>query len=426
MRQTVVLLIVFAAAFGAAFLLFRGGGSAPGPDFSGRKLPEDRALPNDKGGGITPRGGGNSGTAPVGTDRKPAGEGFPEEARKDLGVVSGVFSYPDGFKLSSINARLTPSSGALWKSDFEGFVFIDVQPGVYHIDLDVAGVVPTTVPYLQVVAGEIARLKVVLEPGVPIEGIVVEGMTQSPIEGATVFLGNQQLKTSATGRFKASTLLSPTVLEHITVTHPDFDRLTTRPGLVQDTRDVRLSMARGDGHVIGRFVLGEGSAAKPPSVAIVRLVRVVEALTELRRELVVRDVADFEIKGVVPDRYRMSVEFPGSGLPIRYVDIDLTTEPIQAVDIPLARGARLVGGIFRNGAAFGPAELELIDAKGLPYGEKTTAADGKFVFEGVLPGRYAVRFKSRIPLLQTDPFDVADDLARTLELDFDLGRVALK
>lgn len=426
MRQTVVLLIVFAAAFGAAFLLFRGGGVAgPGPDFSGRKMPEDRALSNETGSGVVTRGG-DGGAGAVAAGRRAGGDGFPAEARKDLGVVSGVFHYPDGFKISAVSARLSPASGALWKSDFEGFVFIDVAPGVYHVELDVAGSVPTGVPYVQVVAGEIARLSVALEPGVPIEGIVVEGVTQSPIDGATVFLGNQQLKTTANGRFKAPTLLSPTVLEHITVTHPDFDRLTTRPGLVQDTRNVRLAMARGEGHIVGRFLLGDGSAAKPPSVAIVRLIRVVEALTELRRELVVRDAADFEIKGVVPDRYRVAVEFPGSGLPMRYVDIDLTIEPIQAVDIPLARGAKLVGGVFRNGAKFGPAELELIDSKGLPYAEKTTAADGKFVFEGVLPGRYAVRFKSRIPLLQTDQFDVADDLARTLELDFDLGRVALK
>jgi hypothetical protein len=108
---------------------------------------------------------------------------------------------------------------------------------------------------------------------------------------------------------------------------------------------------------------------------------------------------------------------------VRYVDVDLRTEPIQAVEIPMAGGVKLAGGVFRNGASFGPVELQLVDAAGRLYGKLTTKADGKFAFEGVMPGRYSVRFLSRIPLLQSDAFDVGA-AARTLELDYDLGRVA--
>lgn len=426
MRQTATVLLVFAAAFGAAFWLFNRGSDPAAAPGGGRRIGEPPRAPSngEPGSGVVGRGGATGPGAATGGAAAVDAD-FPADARRDLGVVRGRFSYPEGTKLASPSVRTVPAGGAQVKCDFEGFEFVDVPPGSYRVDVDAFGVVPRAFQHVAVEAGRVTRLDVALEPGVEVAGKVVEGFSQQPIAGVAVTIGGVRMVTDLSGNFRAPVLMSPQALQRMTAEHPEYDRLETRPANIGDTTAIVLALSKGAGHVIGRFALGSATD-KPPAVALVRLYRVVEANKELRREIVVRDSVDFEMKGVQQEDFQLEVDFPGTARPRLFADVRLREEPVQLVELPLSAGGRLSGRVVAHGRAYGPAVLELIDAKSRVYAETTTGPDGVFAWEPLPPGDYAVRFKNRFPPMQSAFFTLpTDGKPLAVELDHDLGRVAL-
>jgi hypothetical protein len=425
MRQALLVVVVFAAAFGVAWLLFSGVGV-------GRRSPEPertppgpaRAEPNVVGGSPVARSeGGRTPTTESGAADSGAGGGadFPPGARKDLGVILAVYRHDPAVAPGEVAIKLTPEKGRLYSQDAQGFLFIDLDPGVYYVSVASPSVVAKAATAV-VRAGEVAQVDLDLESGETIEGIVLDGLTAEPVTGATVELGGLQMQTDMWGRFKTPAPLPHRALEKVTAWAPDYDRSEARLLSVQNVKDVRLALNRGVGEVIGEFVLGPG-VQKPPEHAIARLYRTYEQNRQLRRELVVRNSIDFKMSRVVPDKYQLEIEFPGTKMPRRFFDVNLVEALGEAVQIPVGKGGRIDGTVYSHGRRFGPTALSLVDDQGRVYGDASVGKDGAFSFDYLKPGRYALRFLGRQPFLQTEAFTLPDEKPLAVDVDFDLGRV---
>jgi hypothetical protein len=326
---------------------------------------------------------------------------------------------------------LVPESLSVWVRPAEAeprvtgggtFRIGDLPPGAYHVGVAAKGYVPRPPTEVVVQAGRKVAVEIPLARGLELRGIVVEDVDQRPIQGARIdFNGIVQAQSDAYGAFSTG-LVPPKALEVVTLTHDDYDRHRVVHPVILEPQNIVLAMGRGKGTVTGRIIPPSDGAL--PARIQVRNWRVPMAgHEELRRELTLENASSFEIRGVFSGPHVLEVAFPGSTIVSRRIEYDLGSDPTRHVDVDLTGGGAVEGVYTAPSNLVAGRQVHLVDTGNHEVGETRTDEKGRFRFDRVPAGEFAIRMGSRIPPLHTQPFQVEDGRVAQIVVDGQTGRL---
>jgi hypothetical protein len=302
------------------------------------------------------------------------------------------------------------------------FTLTGLQPGTYALGVGADGYLLRRAEEVIVTGGNRYRVDLWLERGIELAGRVIDDVDQRPIQGAFIdFNGLAQATSDASGSFSTG-LVSPKAVDVITVTHDDYDRAYLIHPVVAEPKGITLAMSRGKGTVTGRII--QVSGQELPATIRVRLWRVVmPGHEELRRERVLRGTDSFEITGVFDGSNVIEVAVPGTTIASRRIEFDLNRRPAGHFEIDLNGGSRVDGTYTSTSGIVGLQPVTLVDGSNHVMGETRTDSKGKFRFDQVLEGEYALRMEGRIPPIYTQSFRVEDGKVATVTVDGQTGRL---
>jgi hypothetical protein len=420
LKQTLLLIAVFAVAFGATLLLSRDlwkpievpdrietpDGGGPDADLRSRRGDVARTMINQPGAPAQA-----DVVVEAGESSEPASGSIEGEARTDDGLDPGALKV----MIHPANAEPRLLGGGRFHVD-------KLPPGTYYVSVAAEGYVTRRAQEVNVEAGKSYKVELGLERGFELRGIVVEDVDQRPIAGASIdFNGLVQATSDATGSFR-TTLVTPKALDIITITHDDYDRTYLIHPVIPEPTGITLAMSRGKGTITGRILAPSGEP--PPPQIRVRVWRIImENYEEVRRDRTWRDATSFEIKGVFDGTNVLEISFPGSTYATRRIEFDLARQPALHFDVDLNDGGAVEGTFVSVNKLVAHQPVTLMDTRNHPMGETRTDAEGKFRFDRVAAGDYAIRMDVGVPQINTQHFRVEAGKTSTITVDGQLGRL---
>jgi hypothetical protein len=419
MKQTLVFILVFGAAFALTLLL--GRDLFTKPSLSHRPDVED---PRSDPGGLSARRSEDIRRTMLPQEGGDVVRDVPVEsgaAAPTTGSIEIVPKTNDGGTPREARLTVFPKAPDPKPQGGGRFVIDDVAPGSYYVGLSADGYLARMPIEVVVQAGVKKRVELVLERGFELAGRVVDDVEQRPIQGATIdFNGITTVISDSYGGFQTPPLADK-ALEIVTLTHPDFDRNVLLRPVVPERKGITFAMSRGKATLTGRVIPPAGHTAEPKFT--VRIISVpMPGHEEVRRERAFKDW-QFEIRGVFGGPSVLEVSFPDAGYASRRIEFDVKRDPTIHLDADFTRGGTIDGTYVTPSGIVGNVPIRLVDDQNHPMGEVRTDAKGRFRFLHAAEGEYALRMDARIPPIYTEAFKVEDGKTATITLDGQTGRL---
>lgn len=287
------------------------------------------------------------------------------------------------------------------------FAFGSLGAGRFDLAVEAAGCAPTKIPQIEIVAGEAVDLgEIVLDPGVEVEGRVVDGRG-APVAGVEILLDARAVfsgfevpdPVAVSGEDGRFVVRDRRPGERIDLVARKAGYGTASQGgiVVPPERPVRLELPA-LGRISGRVLDARDRPARATvgAVVVFRMQSGTGGAMMGSREVgpvATDDDGRFELADVPPGQ--VSVMASGEGGERAQTE-DLELAPggtLEGIEIRLTGGARLVGRVLDPAGR--PARDALIDLEGsapkpIAASSTPTDGDGRFWVDGVPAGRYTV------------------------------------
>lgn len=241
-------------------------------------------------------------------------------------------------------------------------------------------------------------------PTLTVGGIVVEADTGAAIPGARVSV-EQRLDVVRSGAVVTDTsgafeITIPADAERVAIEAEGFVTRRVSPTAERpDGSPLRVVLTPA-GHVVGRAVLVDGSPASGAEASVYTNWDDDDGHQWFRSVATVTADGAFDVGGLAPGRrHALVIRSGGSAPGARTVDLPRVRPFVVDAGLVVLPAPRRVTGraVRANGSAGSDlvVELERTDELGLTFGlartKQTTDAEGRFTFDDLAPGAYAVR-----------------------------------
>ncbi len=334
----------------------------------------------------------------------------------DVGLLpsKGLFDMSDPFGIADRMEGVRPSR-SFRNTEDGSFTIDDIRPGTYDVKASAKGFGPVTRKALEVGAEGRKGIVLMLPPEATVTGLVVDGPTGRPVEGASVSIGGggsimetvtsgmladgPRATTDGQGRFRLGGL--PPEPVKLLVQHSDYKdlgipELVLAPG---EQRDLGVLSLSAGAAVFGKVLdgLGHGVAGVQVMVA--------EATGRSFKRTTTDDVGAYRVGGLPAGTFNvMRMDFTmslgGEGGPMDFLKdmvmqaITLTADEQKEVDL-VARaagaGTRLYGDVTESGKPVPGALVSAVPEQGGMAGMafSTTDKAGHYELAGLKPGSFA-------------------------------------
>lgn len=250
----------------------------------------------------------------------------------------------------------------------------------------------------EVVSGEVADAGTVfLDPGLELEGLVLDARDDRPVEGAEVRAGTWQVASTAStdeeGRFRVDGLDGRPMVR---VDHPAFQQVVLEEVDLEEEPFVTVRLEKG-GALEGTVRDGKGDPLPGAQVRAFNIgVGGGKAVTDAE--------GHYRIEGLAPGTMAVTkVDVPGTSIGEQVVRVQIRDGETTRRDFPA--GARLAGTVSAAGSPASGAKLFLTESEmkvgmsSLSLRQRTAVADeeGAWSMPGLEPGGYmlGVRWEGR-------------------------------
>jgi protocatechuate 3,4-dioxygenase beta subunit len=356
------------------------------------------------------------------------------------GKVTLTVATPDGKPVTSYRVRPYREqpygyvfSMVFAVEDPEGKTTLTLPPAVWHLGVQGADGAFREEDTVKVALGETVEAKVVLAPTGVVRGNVTD-LNGHVVAGAEVFVRRggfptipsreHYSRTDADGRFEVKGLpLGKKAGLHVRHARYASQVLETDPAPAESAPDVTVRLSSG-GRVLGRVTDADGAPVAGERVNLMEGMNYAEA-----RTTATDGSGAYAFDAVSAGKYTVStgpLEMGSRGISRGEVVVSGVGEVI--VDLQRASGAtRSVEGLVRRGGQpLAGATVSFLDGRGFGNLVSTvTDAAGRFVGEGILPGRVSIRVDAEDGASSTVTRTIAaeGDVA-PIVLDFGTSRIS--
>ncbi len=423
MRQRLVGLAFFLVVFAATVYFLREQGSVPVSPLEG--LPRSTGIDAPLPPAPIPSGMREIGTAPALGPAGNAAEGVEavNEAPKGPGVIVGEIEGPDG-PIPVLGVAMQPNAGRVLKAEGGRIEVADVPAGLYTVVVWADDHLAVTHRDVRVYAGRETRLDLRLDRGIRPAGRIIDAFTNAPVADVLIeFEGHLKLRSDAGGRFQAPHVVPYAALDLVTVSHPDYDRVTYYKQATLDPTKLTYAMTRGTGKIHGR-ILNRLGVETPEMVRIKMYLDAGNGTKELRRERSFKASEPFTFENLHEGFWTVHAEL--GSFAARRTEVLVEFGGTREVELVYEAGPVLEGRLLARAKVLplGGIKVEVLDEKAIPIAETRTDAMGFFKVEGLPAGHYRLKVWLGTPWFNTEAFELVKDApVHLLEVDCDLQRL---